>query len=227
MTASDILITDTLPVNTLKPGSLPAEKQELYINIRNPKCETYTGFGDLESAAYSPPAATSFLAVSIPYKLSLLDIIALSYSYLSYVALIVLFFWYLIGRTTLPLVAFVLSVTLSSVCESLLKYYFKQPRPVASGVKSYGMPSSHAAVSMGLWMWLGLELFIHPSLLSMQKAELFVCISTLCLPVPWARYQLKDHSHMQVFAGVALGGVCGALTFVMRCHLLPNVVSVF
>lgn len=89
------------------------------------------------------------------------------------------------------------------------------PRPCGSCVSTQGMPSGHSVSSIGLSMWILLELYFGYALKWPIKTKIAWSILYLAifLPVPYSRVYLGDHSELQVVIGSALGIVFAIIYF--------------
>jgi len=151
--------------------------------------------------------------------------------------------------SSLPLVIFVLEVIALLLIRGLrefvllafmpiflfmtffLKKLIRQPRPYGSCLTSCGMPSGHSIMSIGIAVFLLLELFTRSLQKSRQsRTTLYIFtgfIVVLLFPVPWSRVQLHDHSVAQVLVGTAVGVVVGVLYFIaLRRWLAPRAAHV-
>eukprot|EP00916_Digyalum_oweni_P000580 GHVL01001145.1.p1 GENE.GHVL01001145.1~~GHVL01001145.1.p1 ORF type:complete len:186 (+),score=4.45 GHVL01001145.1:109-666(+) len=142
-------------------------------------------YRDLESGQFQIGDRCAFLSVSIPHTRTMIDAIAVLYSFLPYFMCGSICAWYLSTGSTLPFIALILCVLLSLMSETLLKQCFKQPRPLNSAVRSYGMPSSHSMTAISLWTWIGIEIVNSSNIVVWQKFLLIALISFLLLPILW------------------------------------------
>mmetsp|Transcript_29058 Transcript_29058/g.69208 ORF Transcript_29058/g.69208 Transcript_29058/m.69208 type:complete len:510 (-) Transcript_29058:45-1574(-) len=144
-------------------------------------------------------------------------------------------------RGTRELCLAVLVLSTFFLNELVLKHFLSQPRPEQSCCTSCGMPSSHSAFALSIWIFQLMDLswrldFRHSSWTWRSVSEVFkspwrhwdvftvqqflvLCFawSVLMLPVPASRVNLGDHSMSQVLAGGAVGCLMGmALWFLAR-----------
>eukprot|EP00581_Thalassiosira_minuscula_P012180 CAMPEP_0183715354 /NCGR_PEP_ID=MMETSP0737-20130205/9612_1 /TAXON_ID=385413 /ORGANISM="Thalassiosira miniscula, Strain CCMP1093" /LENGTH=315 /DNA_ID=CAMNT_0025944445 /DNA_START=464 /DNA_END=1408 /DNA_ORIENTATION=- len=104
---------------------------------------------------------------------SFLTILSLLYSLLPYVLRFFFTIHFLALGNVVPLTRLVLMDLVFLVNDVVLKNIANQPRPMGSCLyfHSHGMPSGHAATSMGLLTFLLLELlFYHPNLFGTRSA---------------------------------------------------------
>merc|ERR1712080_247566 len=114
-------------------------------------------------------------------------------------------------------------------CEGLnwvLKRYIKEERPAQMLGKGYGMPSSHAqfvaffAVYIGLWVvvrhdpWKANESKTHVPTPMWQRVGLAIAAMAGAVAVAQSRIHLNYHTPRQVYAGFAVGSLCGVAWFV-------------
>eukprot|EP00922_Rhytidocystis_sp_ex-Travisia-forbesii_P054706 GHVS01081056.1.p1 GENE.GHVS01081056.1~~GHVS01081056.1.p1 ORF type:complete len:458 (+),score=78.51 GHVS01081056.1:276-1649(+) len=169
----------------------------------------------------------SVMSVSVPNHLTPSLCIALLYSFMPYIATNISLVLMLLCSTALAYsLIYVLSMCflVAFLSEAILKNLLRHPRPLPSSVPSFGMPSAHSSTSIAALTWWLLELrgpdggpwmlFAEMG----QSARLGVaCLFILVfLPVPWARYWLRDHSISQCLVGGCLGVLCGILGYVIR-----------
>lgn len=160
------------------------------------------------------------LEVSVPLRdVTLWDIPAVAWSFVPWV-----FSVYLIGRAVCGTrysvrISALLLVIMITVNEFGTKRLVESPRPVGSCLTSFGMPSSHSMLSIGMLVYWTLELFLGHSQLNgfrirttRQRIKQTLKWLSLLAPVPASRVYLGDHSMTQVVAGSAVGAAM-ALTF--------------
>jgi membrane-associated phospholipid phosphatase len=174
------------------------------------------------------------------------------WSLVPYGMFFVLFAAFLFAGDTSSLSFIALMGCLVIVNEGILKHSINQKRPPGSCLyfKSYGMPSGHAATSIGMMTSMLLEIWVDrtanrfsPSrcVFSLRNKCIFtIVLLFLLLPVPFSRVVLHDHYASQVAVG-AVVGIVGALCWfvfmykfarprlgawvelrVSRCFLLRN-----
>lgn len=146
---------------------------------------------------------------------------------------------FLVYRGSRELALGILPGIIAGINEAV-KLAVKQPRPDLSCLTTYGMPSSHSAVSVGLLVYLILDaayritpkranqrscgescmgmvkgFFLLPfGTISQGEFSAFVAVWTvLLLPVPLARVIVNDHSPQQAMAGVLVGLLAVAIWF--------------
>jgi len=95
----------------------------------------------------------------------------------------------------------------------LIKAVIEEDRPAGSACYDKGMPSSHAAIAIGLTVMLALDCAFNDRHPLKYKVPLMTAALLLLLPVPYSRVWLKDHSMSQVTVGVLVGIVLGSLWF--------------
>ncbi|CAG8712753.1 15206_t:CDS:2 [Acaulospora morrowiae] len=83
----------------------------------------------------------------------------------------------------------------------VLKYIIRQPRPKD---KSYGMPSSHSAITIYYALSISFQLFSSP-LPYLINLLLSTIALGIAISVVWSRIALGYHTHMQVIVGVSMG----------------------
>lgn len=112
------------------------------------------------------------------------------------------------GDTTTLSLIFLLAF-IAIINEGILKHAISQYRPDGSCLyfQSYGMPSGHAATSIGTLVYTLLESWIgRPDWpLLTKKVLLSVSAFFFLLPVPFSRVYLNDHYRAQVGVGSAVG----------------------
>ncbi|GAB9477728.1 hypothetical protein Gpo141_00014864 [Globisporangium polare] len=91
------------------------------------------------------------------------------------------------------------------------------PRPCGACVPSNGMPSGHAANSVGLCLWIILETFLGVGKRWHKRKQLAVVLLSVLLlaPVPYSRMYLGDHTSLEVIVGSAIGAVLGLVYFLI------------
>mmetsp|Transcript_5431 Transcript_5431/g.13595 ORF Transcript_5431/g.13595 Transcript_5431/m.13595 type:complete len:396 (-) Transcript_5431:149-1336(-) len=126
-----------------------------------------------------PHIGVSFAGSSDPFDAdsatsteSFVTSLSLLYSLVPYILLIYFSIYLLAFGNVVPLTRLGLMGFISLVNDALLKNLVKQPRPTGSCLyfHSYGMPSGHAATSIGLVTFMLLELLLyHPNLLGKEN----------------------------------------------------------
>ncbi|KAJ9455640.1 Lipid phosphate phosphatase gamma [Diplonema papillatum] len=149
-----------------------------------------------------------FIDVTVPHGATYSEVLAVLYSFVPWiVSLITVSSAF--RRRTITLLAAAMYIVLVVICnEILVKRNFPQSRPSASCLLSPGMPSSHSLLSIGLLVWLFLEMAENRGIKGWWG---FVAILILA-PVPPSRVVLQDHSLEQVTAGSLLG-MASAIAF--------------
>lgn len=169
-----------------------------------------------------PCRGIAILEVSVPlHDVSVWDVCAVAWSFVPWifsVYLIVRCAWswkYSARVCTLFLVMIIMTNEYGT------KRVLGSPRPASSCLTSLGMPSSHAVVSIGMLLYILLELFLgcnHINGFKMRTPKERVALATFlaCLlgPVPASRVHLEDHSAVQVIAGSAIGATMALAFFV-------------
>ena len=152
-----------------------------------------------------------------------------------YIAFAILVAVVLLLRSTAALSPMFLFLAIVILNEGIIKRVMRSPRPAGSCMHglSYGMPSGHAASSIGLLTYLLLEtLCDRPNLSWAAKMGASLALVTILAPVPASRVYLQDHSSAQAAAGAVTGLVIGASWFtalyagVARRWLPPHQLSV-
>lgn len=127
----------------------------------------------------------------------------------------------------------------STTPAKVLKRFIKQPRPVGTHKKTYGMPSTHSSSIAFFGVYLSLcaaRLKPHPrflpTLLSRQSdSENFSLPVRLLLTgsvlygassVCWSRVKLTYHTPAQVIAGAAVGSTLAVACFALWQHTLAD-----
>ncbi|CAG8498230.1 11285_t:CDS:2 [Funneliformis mosseae] len=97
---------------------------------------------------------------------------------------------------------------------STLKLIIRQPRPYHMTIrspsmttklrKSYGMPSSHSAISIYFATFVSLRLF-DSGLLPLYKLLSSLLVYIIALLILWSRVELGHHTTAQVLMGMFLG----------------------
>ena len=168
---------------------------------------------DVQMEAAAPACfKLPLLEVSIPTEFGLVTAACVLVSMVPYLITGLLGLLFLAKRTTFTLSCLVFLVVVVFINEILLKNYIAMPRPPASCLRSFGMPSGHSAVSMGLLIYMCLEISIR-RVETMWKLGICSSLAVLLLPVPLSRIILQDHFPSQVMAGCALGAVTAVLWF--------------
>jgi membrane-associated phospholipid phosphatase len=78
------------------------------------------------------------------------------------------------------------------------------------------MPSSHAMITVGMLVWLVLEVVLNRRTGKQSRGPCVVALLALLLPIVPARIALGDHSLLQVMVGGTIGGVLGGLHFILQ-----------
>ncbi len=171
-----------------------------------------------------PSGCTGFalrgLDITIPSDVDLVDCLAVLWSMIPWataLCLVVSLLFFVRHSLRSFLAAAYLSIVMI-VNEGLLKRTISQPRPLGTCLATPGMPSSHAAVAVGLCVYMTLELRLHRLDWSHAKRARWSLASWLIfLPVPFSRVHLKDHSEVQVLVGGFVGAVV-AILWVFQCR---------
>jgi len=117
-----------------------------------------------------------------------------------------------------------------AVNEGMIKRLIQEKRPDGSCLLSFGMPSSHSAMSMGLLTWILCEMIIGqsliPTMLFARRGWISIIFTFTNFPVPFSRVILKDHSTLQVFVGSGVGIGIAILYFLfLRCIVIHRIES--
>jgi len=162
------------------------------------------------------------LDVTLPDELSALVILAIFYSMLPFLVIGGMLVIAVSTRRLFWTFAVALVGVIIVLNEGIIKRIVQEKRPDGSCLHSFGMPSSHSAISMGLLAWVLLEMIIGqsliPTMLFLKRGWISLLFLVTCVPVPWSRVMLKDHSTLQVFIGSGVGICIAVLYFVfLRC----------
>jgi len=139
------------------------------------------------------------------------DVISMIYGYVPYVIGLVVCVLVFYRKTMWPVLILLLAGLIVIINEGFFKRVISQDRPDGSCLHSKGMPSSHAELSVGFFLYFHLECIFKPALTSTsywtREHKIIVCGLTwfLLLPVPFTRVQLEDHSWEQVGVGALIG----------------------
>ena len=156
------------------------------------------------------------------------------WSLVPYLAVVVLISTTLLLRSTAALSPLGLFLSIVILNEGVVKRVLRSPRPIGSCMygQSYGMPSGHAASSIGLLTYLLLEILCdRPQLSTAAKASACAALLFFLAPVPASRVYLQDHSWSQAAVGSLAGALLGASWFaalyagVARRWLPPHYLS--
>lgn len=178
----------------------------LYYTALTPADETY----DEEALTVSRHPFALF-GVSIPSDWNWVTALALLASFIPHLFFLVALVLSSVIASRLAVCALILLLLASGFNEAILKELIQEPRPAASAVQSYGMPSSHCVGTtlVGTW-FLGVETFHFPAHLSLTIAPfLSVCAILLPFVVAWGRWHLEDHTSRQCYVGLAIGTILG------------------
>lgn len=130
--------------------------------------------------------------------------------------------------------------------EVLWKQVDPESRPDGSCLKSCGMPSSHAALSIGLLFVViangtligfkpnndtetpnSWKSIVYPTTGAFATQGSYIFIAFLftwfivLLPIPFARVILNDHSIQQVIVGSLIGLIQGVVWMLLTSYLIP------
>lgn len=152
--------------------------------------------------------------VSVKDYNNFLPVLATLYGFLPLLLVIFIVISYILtfNKTLLFMICIVLTQIIFN--DMILKNIFKSQRPLNSALDSYGMPSGHSVLSIGLYSFL----FVH----FLKKTKTFISwltiilASILLLPIPWSRVAIEDHSVYQVCTGSFLGLVIGLLYYFIQ-----------
>lgn len=179
---------------------------------------------DLETGE-KDPGSVSFFSVTVRRPVTKVSSAALAYSYFPFALFLGFGFWFVCFSQMFPFLAAVIMAFSALVSEYILKRIVKQPRPLSSAVRSYGMPSSHCTVAYCLLVWILFEAFSSTIATIPTLAVCSVSAAALA-PVPWARYYLDDHSMDQCVAGSCVGALLGCGCYAARSIVLYPSVTV-
>lgn len=181
------------------------------------------------------------LQVTWPNNPDFWQVISVVYGYVPWLLSLGIAVLFLIFRGTRELTVGLLVGLIAGINE-VIKILVDQPRPPESCLTSRGMPSSHSAVAIGLFLFLVLDaayrlkplltpnnnhscsqsfirmlkgMMILPfgSLTQGEFSSYLAIWSILLLPVPLARVVLHDHSPSQALAGTFVGMVAVCIWF--------------
>lgn len=128
---------------------------------------------DVSIAGSSDPYDSNAATVTT----SFISVVSMIYGLMPYLMGFIYLILFLASGNLVPFTRLVVLGVISIVNEGLFKHWISQKRPLGSCLYfgSYGMPSGHAATSIGLLTYVLLELFVlHPNLLcglTCQKGE--------------------------------------------------------
>lgn len=154
--------------------------------------------------------------ITVPLQPTKLQLVALLYSFST---------WVLVGTWFLATVATRHTVLVSGsawvLCtlalnEGLFKKLLAAPRPAETCLTTNGMPSSHAILSVGLLVWLVLEVAHRDLAPAGRKSGCVAGLTLALLPVLPSRHVLGDHSFDQCAAGGLIGAAAGIAHFWVR-----------
>jgi membrane-associated phospholipid phosphatase len=140
----------------------------------------------------------------------------IGWSLVPYLTILFLLAGALLLRSTAALSPLGLFLIIVALNEGVVKRVLQSPRPVGSCMfgLSYGMPSGHAASSIGLLTYLLLETNCdRPELSVAVKSAASLLLLLALAPVPFSRVYLQDHSPAQAVAGAIAGAALGAAWF--------------
>lgn len=138
------------------------------------------------------------------------------WSLVPYMLMIVLVASFLFAADTTSLSFAFLLAFIAIVNEGLFKHILSEHRPKGSCLYfgSYGLPSGHAATSIGTLSYALLEVWIEQPNVTLARKALFTFVSLFFLaPVPYSRVYLHDHFGDQVGIGSAVGFSVAVLWF--------------
>ena len=156
----------------------------------------------------------SGLDVTIPFSPSILEKVAVFYSFVPWILALVWVVMSVVFRTTQLLLGVAWAGAVVLLNEVVWKKVLAQSRPQGSCLHSKGMPSTHSELALGMFVWLGLELMFHRRHWPEERRiGSVIGLAVLLLPVLPSRQVLCDHSSTQVLVGGFIGAIFGAAYF--------------
>jgi len=157
-----------------------------------------------------------------PHSAGLVDYLAMFYSSVPFLLLIVIWILLIYYRGQRELATFVYFPLMAGIVCQTVKHLVMQIRPDGSCLTSCGMPSGHSNVAIGVATLLLCELFSRDANPGIGKALPATFVILMLFPVPWSRVWLNDHSVPQVLVGSLLGMASGVIYHVfLRKVLVP------
>lgn len=163
--------------------------------------------------------AVGQVTIRTPFQWDPLNVLAITFSFVPWFIPLFLLAFFACTLTITSLILLIHLVLSSLLNELALKPLVSQPRPEATANKDAegnplpGMPSGHVTISQTFGIWcIGIAaLHFHP----MTASIVILCLATMMVAVPWARWYNGDHSLQQVFATGALSTIIASTTFVI------------
>jgi membrane-associated phospholipid phosphatase len=157
--------------------------------------------------------AVPFFDVTIDHDVTVLLVLCIVYSFMPYLVA-VYFLVRDVMRSLFYIFASILGIFIVLINEEIVKRIVESPRPLASCLKSFGMPSGHSAISIGVLVWMLLELITDTKKSVRRRILLGSLYCLIAVPIPPSRVCIGDHSPLQVGIGSAEGFVMGTLYFI-------------
>jgi len=158
-----------------------------------------------------------------PNSVGPMEYIAMFYSSVPFLSLIVIVLLLIYHRGQRELAAFVYFPVVTGFVSFTLKHLLQQIRPDGSCITSCGMPSGHAIMAIGVATVLLCELFSRDAITGIGKALPATFVLLILFPVPWSRVWLNDHSVPQVLVGSLVGMAVGVMYHVfLRKVVVPH-----
>lgn len=180
--------------------------------------------GDDSQRCARGPASTlyltrAFFSLSVPTQdVGLWDVVFSFYGMVPYLVLIfmlldLIFIKRSWRRILTPLFALPCSL-INTMVVKIVGDCEKCRRPCGSIVGMDGLPSGHAANSIGLCLWLLLEIWLGFGTMFSKRTRTLLTAGYLLLfvPVPYGRYYVGDHTTEQLILGTCLG-ICVAVLY--------------
>eukprot|EP01103_Thecamoeba_quadrilineata_P014192 TRINITY_DN4160_c0_g1_i1.p1 TRINITY_DN4160_c0_g1~~TRINITY_DN4160_c0_g1_i1.p1 ORF type:complete len:233 (-),score=15.29 TRINITY_DN4160_c0_g1_i1:144-842(-) len=172
---------------------------------------------------------SSDLFFCLPKNYGVPHILLAFYAWVPYVILFGFGIHFLLRRTSLSFFLCGLMAGIGVLNEGILKQLIKQPRPIETCACGYGMPSGHAAVTTGLFVWIALELWLNnwttKSILggeSSTKLSRMLLLAAFLLPTSYSRVFFYYHTWQQVVVGSLVGVVCATIYFVLLSFVFAD-----
>jgi len=158
-------------------------------------------------------------SVTVPDDTDALQGFALVWSFLPYVVALAATAFMFYQQTMWPCQVLLMVGLIVVLNEAVVKQIVSQSRPDGSCLHSNGMPSSHSELATGSWVYAILEITMKEQLLieprsawwsdpaarTKRKAMYLALITLVCVPIPFSRVSLEDHSWAQIGVGALIG----------------------
>lgn len=168
-------------------------------------------------------------SVTAPDDTDALQGFALVWSFLPYVVALAGAGFMFYRQTMWPMQIMMMTGLIVCLNEAVVKQIVSQSRPDGSCLHSNGMPSSHSELAAGTWVYFILELVLkeqilteprrrcwsQPATRTKWKAIWLSIITLICVPIPFSRVSLEDHSWSQIGVGALIGSAIAVGWFFM------------